>query len=166
MDDLRWVTRTQAQELEPHVECAEVCIPVVHAMTGMTDKAMMQALYSPSTGIVDSHSLMLALQGDAEAHGANVVRSTTVEGIQNDEPTRQLRVITRSLGSGANAEPFSVECDYFINATGLLAPMLLQASIGIKSLPHIPTISPRFAKGTYFRLRDNSKPFRSAPLVF
>jgi len=28
------------------------------------------ALWSPSTGIVDSHALMLALQGDAERHGA------------------------------------------------------------------------------------------------
>lgn len=32
--------------------------------------ACVGALHSPSTGIVDSHAFMLALLGDAEAHGA------------------------------------------------------------------------------------------------
>ena len=45
VDDLRLLDREQALALEPELECVA-------------------ALYSPSTGIVDSHALMLALQGD------------------------------------------------------------------------------------------------------
>ena len=49
--DVVWMTREQAVALEPEVSCVA-------------------ALYSPSTGIIDSHALMLAYLGDAEAHGA------------------------------------------------------------------------------------------------
>lgn len=37
-----------------------------------------QALFSPSTGIVDSHALTLSLQGEAEAAGAVVALRTAV----------------------------------------------------------------------------------------
>ena len=50
VEDLQWLNASEARELEPAVTSA--------------------ALLSPSTGIVDSHSLMLAYQGDAEDHGA------------------------------------------------------------------------------------------------
>ncbi|OXH83794.1 FAD-dependent oxidoreductase, partial [Burkholderia multivorans] len=49
--DLLPLTRAEAQALEPALECVE-------------------ALFSPSTGIVDSHQLMLALLGDAQRDGA------------------------------------------------------------------------------------------------
>ena len=42
--DLQWLDRAQAQAMEPALECVV-------------------ALFSPSTGIIDSHGLMLALQG-------------------------------------------------------------------------------------------------------
>ena len=45
--DVVWMTRAQALALEPEVSCVA-------------------ALYSPSTGIIDSHALMLAYLGDAE----------------------------------------------------------------------------------------------------
>ena len=51
VDDLVWLTSDEVQALEPEVACTA-------------------ALLSPSTGIIDSHSLMLAYQGDAEDHGA------------------------------------------------------------------------------------------------
>ena len=51
VDDLTWLGPDEVRALEPEVAC-----------TG--------ALLSPSTGIIDSHSLMLAYQGDAEDHGA------------------------------------------------------------------------------------------------
>lgn len=53
VDDLRLLDRHQATALEPALEC-------------------IAALYSPSTGIVDSHALMLALQGDCEAAGTSI----------------------------------------------------------------------------------------------
>ena len=52
MPDLEPWTAEQAQALEPELRC-----------TG--------ALWSPTTGIVDSHGLMLAYLADAEAHGAD-----------------------------------------------------------------------------------------------
>ena len=49
--DLRLLTRAEALAMEPALHCTA-------------------ALHSPSTGIVDSHAFMLALQGDAENAGA------------------------------------------------------------------------------------------------
>src|SRR5215212_4061151 len=49
--DVVWMTREQAVALEPELACAA-------------------ALYSPSTGIIDSHSLMLSYLGDAQSNGA------------------------------------------------------------------------------------------------
>src|SRR5690606_3843813 len=57
VDDLYQISGAQARELEPALACDA-------------------ALVSPSTGIIDSHSLMLALQGDAEHHGAQCVFHT------------------------------------------------------------------------------------------
>ncbi|MDP2132267.1 MAG: FAD-dependent oxidoreductase, partial [Sulfuritalea sp.] len=51
VDDLQFLTRDAARALEPALECSA-------------------ALLSPSTGIIDSHALMLSLLGDAERHGA------------------------------------------------------------------------------------------------
>ncbi|CAM9363411.1 unnamed protein product [Choristocarpus tenellus] len=59
--DLRWIDRSEAHEMEPDVRCDS-------------------ALLSPSTGIVDSHGLVLALQGEAEAHGTEVCLNTPVIG--------------------------------------------------------------------------------------
>lgn len=59
VEDLVELTPQQAQALEPAVSCVA-------------------ALLSPSTGIVDSHAFMLALQGEAEAHGAQVILRSPV----------------------------------------------------------------------------------------
>ena len=57
MGDLEPLTGAAAQALEPELFCVA-------------------ALLSPSTGIIDSHALMLAYQGDAEAAGAVVALLT------------------------------------------------------------------------------------------
>src|SRR3546814_9209662 len=57
VNDLYRISGAQARELEPALLCDA-------------------ALVSPSTGIVDSHALMLALQGDAANHGAQCVFHT------------------------------------------------------------------------------------------
>ncbi|HMN74010.1 MAG TPA: FAD-dependent oxidoreductase, partial [Rhodoblastus sp.] len=62
VDDLRELPQTEAAALEPELSCVA-------------------ALLSPSTGIVDSHALMLALQGDVETHGAQIAfRSRVLSG--------------------------------------------------------------------------------------
>lgn len=50
MGDLVWLSSEEARTLEPEVRCAA-------------------ALFSPSTGILDSHAFMLTLQGDIENAG-------------------------------------------------------------------------------------------------
>jgi L-2-hydroxyglutarate oxidase LhgO len=59
--DLRSLSADEARALEPELQCVG-------------------ALLSPSTGIVDSHALMLALQGDAEQAGATFVYHAALEG--------------------------------------------------------------------------------------
>jgi L-2-hydroxyglutarate oxidase LhgO len=59
VDDLLWLSGAEARALEPALRAN-------------------RALLSPSTGIVDSHALMLALRGDAEAHGAMIALTTPV----------------------------------------------------------------------------------------
>jgi len=97
VDDLELISREQFKQLEPEVDG--------HA-----------ALWSPSTGIVDSHGLMLSLLGDFENAGGTLVLQTSVrcfrpvtEGFEIDveaqgEPmTFQSRLLVNSAGHGAIA---------------------------------------------------------------
>lgn len=142
MDDLRLVSRDEARAIEPEVECHE-------------------ALLSPSTGIIDSHALMLALQGDAEAHGAVVARATAVLGYRYEESAKTFVVQATSTGGQDSEDVQEVECDYFVNASGLFAPRLVKeemAKMAAMGQPEVPT---RLAKGTYFKL-SSRRPFRFA----
>ena len=126
--DLELLTRAQARNLEPALNCAG-------------------ALLSPSTGIIDGHALMLSLRGDAEAAGASFAFLTTVTGAT---PTADgIEIRTRD----ANGEPFALETGAFINAAGLDA----QALAGrIEGFPRnrIPPLW--LARGNYFSLSGRS----------
>lgn len=141
VEDLKLVSREEARAMEPEVECHE-------------------ALFSPSTGIIDSHALMLALQGDAEAHGAVVVRNTAVRGVKYDAASMSFTVQAETEGNGESGEVDEVECDYFVNATGLHAPLLVGDDLKMEDAalgrPEVPS---KLAKGTYFKL-SGRKPFR------
>ena len=52
------------------------------------------ALLSPSTGVIDSHGLMLALEGHITTHGGQVVLRTPVERIEI-APDGLFRLTTR-----------------------------------------------------------------------
>jgi L-2-hydroxyglutarate oxidase LhgO len=123
VDDLQPLTRAQALALEPALECRA-------------------ALLSPSTGIVDSHALMLSLLGDAEREGAVLaLRSRVVGGhivpggivlaIDSGSETTELlaRGVVNCAGLGAQALARCIE--------GLLA----------ESIPPL-----HYAKGNYFSL--------------
>ena len=140
MQDLKLLTRSEIQAIEPHVHGHE-------------------AIYSPSTGIVDSHSLMQALQGDAEAHGMMVARETAVHRGTYDPKSKKF-VIQATTRNGKDAQ--EIECDYFVNATGMFAPDLVAkvVSTDAKTLRSVPCLPERFAKGTYFKLSSTNRPFR------
>jgi L-2-hydroxyglutarate oxidase LhgO len=120
--DLRLLTKAEAEAMEPELDITA-------------------ALHSPSTGIVDSHAYMLALQGEAEAHGAVFVFHAPVEGGRATEEGIEIRV--------GGAEPMALRCRTLVNSAGLHAPRLAR---GIAGMPeaHIPTAY--YAKGNYFTL--------------
>ncbi|MEQ1685726.1 MAG: NAD(P)/FAD-dependent oxidoreductase [Burkholderiaceae bacterium] len=120
--DLRLLNADEVHALEPEV----------HAVA---------ALLSPSTGIVDSHGFMLALQGDLEGAGGALVLRAPVDGID----TRGERLV---LDVGGDA-PMPLAARFVVNAAGLWAPHIAKLTLGLAP-QHMPTA--RFAKGNYFSL--------------
>jgi len=97
------------------------------------------ALLSPSTGIIDSHSYMLALRGDAEAHGAAFAFHT---------PLLQAKARAGKIELEAGGEaPMTLECDLLINAAGLDAPATARQ---IEGMPADKIPQAYLAKGNYF----------------
>ena len=122
--DVVWMTRAQASALEPEVSCVA-------------------ALYSPSTGIIDSHSLMLAYLGDAEDRGAMlalksplqsaaVVKDGFVITVDASDP-----ILTRTL----------------VNSAGLRAPSVARC---IEGFPEKLVPRELYAKGNYYSLARRS----------
>jgi L-2-hydroxyglutarate oxidase LhgO len=105
------------------------------------------ALWSPCTGIVDSHSLMLSYQADIEAAGGTIAFRTPVVA------ARLGGKITLETGGGEAAE---LEADLVVNAAGLDAWRFSECLIGLDRA----TIPPKFlAKGNYFTLSGVRSPF-------
>ena len=96
------------------------------------------ALYSPATGIVDSHAYMLALQGDAGDHGAAIAFGTPVIGGSATE-----RGIELVLGDRDSTH---------LSARRLVIAASLSAC-RIASLLGLPGVPPAYlCKGNYFAL--------------
>ena len=122
--DLVLLSREQARALEPQLECVA-------------------AVHSPSTGIVDSHALMLSLQGDIENAGGFVVLNTSVVLINRAQEAIE---IIASDGT-------ELATNIVINAAGLHAPLLASRIKGLDA-QHVP--STFWAKGNYFTLQGKS----------
>jgi len=129
VDNLEWLSVAEAQRLEPELHCVA-------------------ALLSPSTGIIDSHALMLAYQGEAEAAGAVVAfRSPLLSG--------RVRGDGFALRVGGD-EPSELRCRILVNAAGLHAPAVARTIDGVPR----ETIPPAyFCRGCYFTLSGRT-PFR------
>lgn len=126
VNDLELISGSAARELEPAISCAA-------------------ALLSPSTGIVDTHALMLALEGDLEAHGGMVVLQTPVIGAAIDTAG-----IDIEIGGG---EPTKLRARHLINSAGLKAPDVARSIRGLDATA-IPNA--HFAIGHYYRLSGQS----------
>jgi L-2-hydroxyglutarate oxidase LhgO len=127
--DLRWLAREELRELEPAVECVA-------------------GFLSPSTGIVDSHALMLAYQGDAENAGAAIVFKSPVESGATGAGDIMLNV--------GGDEPMTIACRSVVNSAGLFAQNVARSIDGMPA-QHIPP--QYFAKAHYFTL-SGKPPFR------
>lgn len=99
------------------------------------------ALFSPSTGIIDSHGYMLALQGDAEAHGASIAFNAPVEGGCVRSDGIELRVGGR--------ESITLLARQVVNSAGLSAQHVAKTIAGVP----VSTVPPcYYAKGSYYTL--------------
>lgn len=107
------------------------------------------ALVSPSTGIIDSHALMLTLLGDAENCGAHCVFHTPFcRGRRLSDGNFQLEF-------GGDA-PQRLTARTVVNATGLHAPDVARQ---ISNTPHDDIPAARYCKGSYFTLAGRA-PFQ------
>ena len=120
VEDLVPLAAAEAARLEPDVTCAA-------------------ALLSPSTGIIDSHAYMLALLGEAEAHGALLVCNTEVAAVRPNASGW-------SIWIAGEAEP-AASARTIVNSAGLGASVL---AARIEGFPEEHRPVTRFAKGCYF----------------
>ncbi|MCO5734524.1 NAD(P)/FAD-dependent oxidoreductase [Rhizobium sp. SSA_523] len=121
-DDLRMLSAEEARTLEPALDCVA-------------------ALLSPSTGIIDSHSYMLALLGDAQEAGAVVALRTP---LLMARPTEEGFIV-----HAGGEEPIDLSCSMIVNAAGLQASAVARCVTGLDAA-HVPET--RYAKGNYFML--------------
>ena len=126
VEGMRVLTTAEAVALEPNLVCTS-------------------ALLSPTTGIIDSHGFMVALQGDAENAGAVPVFLSPVLGGQVAGRGVEIEV--------GGAEPMRLRCRLLVNSAGLHAPGLAQR-IGGMPLERVP--GAYYAKGNYFTLSGRS----------
>jgi L-2-hydroxyglutarate oxidase LhgO len=107
------------------------------------------ALFSPCSGIVDSHALLLTYQADAEAAGATIAFRT---------PVLDAAMIGGKIGlRTGGSETADIEADLVVNAAGLAAWDFSTRLAGLERA----TIPPRcLAKGNYFTLSGTTAPFR------
>jgi L-2-hydroxyglutarate oxidase LhgO len=118
--DLVRVSPAQARALEPELRCVA-------------------ALHSPSTGIIDSHALMLAYLADAERAGAMLALKSSLD-----------RGVVRTGGIElhvAGAEP--ILAAQVVNSAGLRAPSLARQIEGYPAELAPPEL---YAKGNYYTL--------------
>jgi L-2-hydroxyglutarate oxidase LhgO len=129
VNDLRRISQAELKELEPHVQA-------------------FGAVISPSTGIIDSHALMLSLLGDFENAGGNFIPNSPVES-------------GRAVSSGIqiqlnDADQSLILAKTVINAAGLHACAVARSIEGI-----LPETIPQeyYAIGHYFTMGGKS-PFK------
>ena len=122
VDDLRIIGRHEIASLEPNIYALE-------------------AIYSPSTGIVDSHSLMKQYETNSINNGCQVVYHSEVTGIQKVEKGYKITV------NDADGKTYSFTTAVIVNSAGLTADKLAEMA-GFKN----EDLRIIFCKGEYFRL--------------
>jgi L-2-hydroxyglutarate oxidase LhgO len=126
--DVVEISKEEAMAMEPALSCVA-------------------ALHSPSTGIIDSHALMLAYLGDAQAHGAMLALKSPIVGGDAADDGIVLHV--------AGAEAMTVKASIVVNSAGLRAPTVAKRIEGYPA-----RLAPRelYAKGNYYSL-NRRNPF-------
>lgn len=117
--DVVEIAASEAMRMEPALRCVA-------------------ALHSPSTGIIDSHALMLSYLGDAEAAGAML-------GLKSP--------LTRAVFTGKDfelqVEGTGIRTKMLVNSAGMRAPSIARL---IEGLPAATIPAEYYAKGNYYSL--------------
>jgi L-2-hydroxyglutarate oxidase LhgO len=122
VDDLKIIDKSKIAELEPSVYA-------------------LKAIYSPSTGIVDTHSLMKRYETNTINNGGQIVYGSEVTGIRNIENGYEITL----LDSDKNIYRFTSHI--VINSGGLTSDIISEmAGLSDEKLKIV------FCKGEYFRL--------------
>ena len=123
VNDLRFVEQDELLEMEPALSAVA-------------------ALHSPSTGIIDSHQLMLSLLGDAENAAAVIALSANVQAGKVIKDGFELTI-----------DDYSISCSELINCAGLSAQHIAHSIQGIPT----GSIPPQYlSRGCYFSLADKN----------
>lgn len=128
VSDLSWLDARELRTLEPQVRAV-------------------RALFSPSTGIIDSRALLLALQRDAIRHGAEILTQRRV--VSGAQRPHGLELEVEAVGGQRS----QIACRELVNAAGLWAQAVARSIDGILGTS-IPELC--LAKGQFFNLEGDS----------
>lgn len=144
VDDLVQLSPAEARAREPEITCAA-------------------AYLSPSTGVIDTHALMLALEGHVQAGGGEIVLSTRVTGIKHSNGLFRVDLADSSDADSANQSGESFTCRSLVLAAGLHTTALARPMFANNQCPtkgaHPRAYTPPetyYAKGHYFTLSGRS----------
>jgi L-2-hydroxyglutarate oxidase LhgO len=127
-DALQILTAKDANAMEPELQC-------------------LAALWSPSTGIVDSHALTLSYLGDLENAGGLLALQSKFESAEVVQSNSKTQFVVRTV------DGTEILANQVINAAGLYAPQVARQFSGT----HLNLIPQAFfAKGNYFSLSGRS----------
>ncbi len=126
VDDLQWLSQQELRQREPALKAT-------------------QALFSPSTGIIDSHAFMRSLLANAESQGANLACLTPVLHVEPSKDGFEIQV--------GGASPFHFQTRVLINAAGLSAQEIARK---IVDLPPNTIPALFLCKGNYFATSGKS----------
>jgi L-2-hydroxyglutarate oxidase LhgO len=129
VDGVRLISGAEAQKLEPEIRSSA-------------------ALLCPTSGILDQHPYMLALEGDFQNAGGILVCECRVEGIS--------RIGDGFLLQTAGAAATEIEARFVVNSAGLGAVDLLSRIEGYPTA-RIPRM--HLCRGNYFTVAERS-PFK------
>ncbi|KAH9738618.1 L-2-hydroxyglutarate dehydrogenase [Citrus sinensis] len=141
---LRMLEGFEAMKMEPELQCVK-------------------ALLSPASGIVDSHSLMLSLVGEAENHGTTFSYNTSVIGGHLEGNCMNVHISeSKNLRNWNGVSLLQPELTLIpklvVNSAGLSAPALAKRFIGLDNVFIPPAY---YARGCYFSLANTKvAPFK------
>lgn len=132
VEDLKVISRSQMKQIEPHIN-AEA------------------AIYSPSTGILDSHSFMKNLAWEFKSRNGQIVYNTELIGIDKLKTGFKVYVQDKK-----EAEMFSFFTKVLINSAGLYSDKIAKIA-GIEKDEY----KLKYCKGDYFRVYNHKAGFIS-----